>query len=712
MRSLPGIAALVALVLLSGFAHGLHGTASASGGSTLARPEDPVVLTGADVPAFAGIAPHDLVAFEYTGGWVQIPVQVDERAVVDFRTIYNNGIVPAGNTTLAYTDTGTFTGADPDPTLDSNDEIAFMSKDAGGQPPSFSEPANVIAGSGIELTITDPITPAQKGWVYLFHSNGSLDPGAGQSYVSYTFSLNSGAYKPTYTLGDTHPALAGNPENSTITSPNYTYHFGDRWQEDQLKISIGGATNVDILDRHKSLFAPGQCGRSEDTFDGYIDTSPIEGAFVANKSGPVRAIRSYVGANSGPRTQRDQIFYAQRQDSHTMLRVHTIPSIMDFVDYSAAAIGMTYSNDLNTSGVTIDGVPDSPAAGPIVWQMVSGAQGSMIQAGTVSTNIPGFNYTSYYLDKAAPAGGAETQCTGDGSAYGSSGVYVNPSGSPFLPCTDPGTGCTSFINSNNTQYYEAPGQSAAAAAALYSHVINPPTVSAQPFADATGDSDGDGVLNGVDNCPSVANAGQQNNDRNFINLHPMKSIDDLTAPNSDGLGDACDPDDDNDGLPDTTETSIGSGHANHAACPSASADTDPLKLDTDGDRVTDGAECAMGTDPASAASVPTQSQCAAHLGVTIAVDSDGDGVRDGIEFCYYGTNPNSVNTDGDGCGDAREISSIDGNMTVNSTDLQQVATAFGPSTSPQYIVDFDADKNGTINSSDLQFVASHFGPCP
>ncbi len=226
------------------------------------------------------------------------------------------------------------------------------------------------------------------------------------------------------------------------------------------------------------------------------------------------------------------------------------------------------------------------------------------------------------------------------------------------------------------------------------------------------DADGDGVTDANDNCPSVANAGQQNNDRNFINLHPMKIIDDLTAPNSDTLGDACDPDDDNDGVPDATETSIGPGELNHAACPSASTDTDPLKLDTDGDRVTDGAECAMGTDPASAASKPTQMQCAAHLGVTIAADSDGDGVRDGIEFCYYGTNPNSVNTDGDGCGDAREISSIDGNMTVNSTDLQQVATAFGPSTSSQYIVDFDADKNGTINSTDLQFVAARFGACP
>jgi hypothetical protein len=210
------------------------------------------------------------------------------------------------------------------------------------------------------------------------------------------------------------------------------------------------------------MFAPGFCGRTEDTFDGYINTSPIEGAFVANKSGPVRAIRSYVGANSGPRTQRDHIFYAQRQDIRTALRVHAIPSVIDFFDYSPAAAGMTYYNDLNTAGVTIDGAPDSVAPGAIQWQMVTGAQGTVVMSGALATNIAGFAYTSYYLDHATPGGAAETQCTGDGSAYGSSGTYVNQA----VPCTDPDLGCTSYLNTTSTLYYEPPSQSVAAAQAL------------------------------------------------------------------------------------------------------------------------------------------------------------------------------------------------------------------------------------------------------
>ena len=93
---------------------------------------------------------------------------------------------------------------------------------------------------------------------------------------------------------------------------------------------------------------PANCGRSEDTFD------DAEGAFIVNKDGPVRAIRSYIGANSGPNTQREHIFYDQREDVRTFLRVHAIPGIMDFFDYSprGRATGMIYSNDKNPTGVT------------------------------------------------------------------------------------------------------------------------------------------------------------------------------------------------------------------------------------------------------------------------------------------------------------------------------------------------------------------------
>jgi PKD repeat protein len=67
------------------------------------------------------------------------------------------------------------------------------------------------------------------------------------------------------------------------------------------------------------------------------------------------------------------------------------------------------------------------------------------------------------------------------------------------------------------------------------------------------DDDGDGVANEDDNCPDNKNANQKDYD-------------------GDGLGDVCDPDDDNDGLSDEIEAELG---------------TDATSKDSDGDGVND-----------------------------------------------------------------------------------------------------------------------------
>ena len=77
---LPALAA--AVVLLSGCA--------------FQRPEDPIVLKGSDTPRLIGAAPGKVLAFRYLNvRWDQIPVQVDERALIDLGTVYDespNGV--------------------------------------------------------------------------------------------------------------------------------------------------------------------------------------------------------------------------------------------------------------------------------------------------------------------------------------------------------------------------------------------------------------------------------------------------------------------------------------------------------------------------------------------------------------------------------------------------------------------------------------------
>ena len=173
----------LALLAAAGMALGVTGC-------TLNRPEDPVVLTGAQLPALSSVAAGDVVAFRWLQNWGQVPVQVDERKSVNFQTVYNNA-VSANFTTTVYADPGTFTGADSDGNVDSDDEVAFMARDVGVEAPDDAgTPAGVVAGSGVKVRVRSTLGGDTKdGWIYLFKRSGNLDPGAGQHYVSYAFNL-------------------------------------------------------------------------------------------------------------------------------------------------------------------------------------------------------------------------------------------------------------------------------------------------------------------------------------------------------------------------------------------------------------------------------------------------------------------------------------------------------------------------------------------
>ena len=109
-------------------------------------------------------------------------------------------------------------------------------------------------------------------------------------------------------------------------------------------------------------------------------------------------------------------------------------------------------------------------------------------------------------------------------------------------------------------------------------------------ADHDGACDCEGALEGPDNCPGVYNRDQRDTD-------------------GDGLGDACDEDDDDDGSPDVEEL------ANHS---------DPRDADTDDDGVIDGLEGGARYTPG--ADVDWDG-----LPNVLDPDSDNDGLLDGTE---------------------------------------------------------------------------------
>ena len=124
------------------------------------------------------------------------------------------------------------------------------------------------------------------------------------------------------------------------------------------------------------------------------------------------------------------------------------------------------------------------------------------------------------------------------------------------------------------------------------------------------DSDNDGVSDSADNCPTIANANQADND-------------------SDGIGDVCDADDDNDGLSDVVDC----------------FPTDASKAFRIGD------SCDDGNANTNDDTIGTDCTC----GGTSGNDADNDGILDGADNCPTDSNANQLNTDNDDEGDACDI---------------------------------------------------------
>jgi len=448
---------------------------------------DPVIANGTEVSCMQGFTSSDIVGFKYESGngWVQIPIQIDERVLLDISAPYGENSGCGGQAEenepwdiLYYADPTSHIGADPNANFDVDDELVFMAKDVGEQANNVADP--IGTSNRCELLIHDPLDNNNLGYIYLFKQNGSLDQSAGIDYVDYNFVFfpaGGGAagntVKQDYVM--CYQNVVRNTENSRVVTSEYESGFSARWTEDYMKLKTGNIANQNILDMHQITIDVSKCLRYTETF------STNRGVIVSTVDGPVRAIRSIMGANSGRYNQMSIFFTKCQAYYRNDFRVHDattqdVSNAYDMFDWTDAMHSMNYSNQYNTTPVTINGNQDNLNNAKLPeWALYEGDQGSIVISASIvknsnhydfgetfqevnqPNNSVGVAWDAYYDDAGS---GATYDCTGDQKAYGSSGWAVYSNQCYDYRANTPKCNLLNFPNEivfNRTNYYLPPG---------------------------------------------------------------------------------------------------------------------------------------------------------------------------------------------------------------------------------------------------------------
>jgi len=297
-----------------------------------------------------------------------------------------------------------YTGAMQDPvaTLDDDDEIVFMARDAGPQAPSTAAlPKNVSGGQVVR--VADPAAPGTVGYVYLFLKDGGTEFTAATSpYVTIARDAAADEWIDRYSFAPDDPekigtsntgygpnlpgtvcrTAAGNGsvdavdgvsrastdrfprDGVTVTTPTYRLYASGRWMVRELNVTAPGAERAygpDLISRWKGR-AFQQSPDSSISVVGFEDEQvnwEANSALLGWRAGPVRAIREVWGADSGTNVTKTELYYRDADVYSYHVRVHPIPpdGLYTSWNYNPGAVTKYYTL-VKGEGVAIDGRND------------------------------------------------------------------------------------------------------------------------------------------------------------------------------------------------------------------------------------------------------------------------------------------------------------------------------------------------------------------
>ncbi|HVF04669.1 MAG TPA: hypothetical protein VNA20_07515 [Frankiaceae bacterium] len=303
-------------------------------------------------------------------------------------------------------DTLGYTGAMQDPvaTLDDDDEIVVMARDAGPAAPAGTPAPKNAIGGGQAVKVADPLAPGTTAYVYLFRTaTGSSFTAATSPYVQLTRDANADEWIDRHSFAPDDPEKLGtsntgygpnlpgtvcrtDPRNDgritaldgesrastdrfprdgmTVTTPTYQTTATGRWMVRDFRVTRPGAEydfGPDLVSRWKGR-AFQQSPDSTISVVGFEDEQvnwEANSVLLGWRAGPVRAIRETWGADSGTNVTKTELYYRDADVYNYHVRVHPIPpdGLYTSWNYNPGAVS-TYYTLARPAGVPVDGVND------------------------------------------------------------------------------------------------------------------------------------------------------------------------------------------------------------------------------------------------------------------------------------------------------------------------------------------------------------------